>query len=314
MYTCIIQLDEYRVGFISSRDLVPAFLRLVQTPVFLGLRVSVQPSTEPYQIRYQESIETDVQYLSCYSATIAASWEEVCKGETLLYAALPFFEHRRQKNGFVTAHASAVALSEGSILILGKEGSGKTVVALNLCRLHGAKLIGNDLVVVGTTGEDRLVTRDGTKFLSLRYESISRNIPDLLNLFPETGGDAWLRKVLVQPSEAGITIHEGVVPLTGVYLVHVDETKDRLFVKSADTLVTRLYLNENFSRYIRGTCMSLFDEHLRFLGYVPSVDSNDLFLRRSLLIDRLLKEYRMMYISGPLGRVVEYIVSRSGDG
>ena len=187
---------------------------------------------------------------------------------------------------------------------------------MGLCRSHGAKLIGNDLVVVGADSEtEKVVTRGGTRFLSLRYESIIRNMPELINLFPSQEEDPWLRKVLVSPSQANIEVCVEDMAVKSAFIVHVDETKKHLFVKSADNTVTRLYLNENFSRYIRATCMALLGENLQYLGYVPSFDTEVLFNKRVLLMDRLLKGYSMKYVSGPLEMVVDYIAMQSsGSG
>jgi hypothetical protein len=310
MHYCTIEVDECKVVFESSIDLVPAFSRLTATPAFLGFRVLSGSSIGQYRIRYEEAETIALRY-SSQTAVIRASWESVRKGETLLYGALPFIEVQLQKQGFVTIHASAVAFRQRAILILGKEGAGKTVTALTLCQKQGAKLIGNDLVVLGATGKaEPILIRGGTKFLSLRYESIRRSMPHLLNLFPAQGEDAWLRKVTAEPSAANIDIHqEKITPLAKAFLVHVDDTKEDLFVAAADTLVTRLYLNENFSRYIRGTSIALLGERLQYLGYLPSFDSKTLFAKRTSLIDRLLTEHLMQYVSGPLGKIVDYIAS-----
>lgn len=313
MHICTIEVGGWKVSFESSRDLVPAFRRLVETPAFLDFDISSQSqiSASGYRIRYVESSNEVVIEYSRNGAVIRAPWHSIREGETLLYAALPFIELQRQRHGFVTIHSAAVSINSRAILILGKEGSGKTVTALELCRSHGAQLIGNDLVIIGSRNrDDKVVTHSGTKFLSLRYESISRNMPDLLHLFPEHDEDPWLRKIIVNPLRANIDSCAEETPLCGTFLVHVDETKDKLFIKSADTLVTRLYLNENFSRYIRGTCISLLGENLQYLGYVPSFDSRVLFSKRTKLMNRLITEYSMKFVSGPLERVVGYIASQ----
>lgn len=312
MYICTVVVDGLRVAFESSRDLAPVFLRLAETPAFLGFGIFPQISLGEYSVRYDESRdEISVEY-SSKNVVIRAPWDAVQRGETLLYAALPFIELQWQQQGFVTIHAAAVSLNAKAVLILGKEGSGKTTTALSLCRSHGGRLIGNDLVVVGSVSENgEMVTRSGTKFLSFRRESIQRNIPDLLHLFPEGNEDSWLQKVLVHPPKVNIKMCDGEVSLGSAYFVHVDETKTDLFVKSANNVVNRLYLNENFSRYIRGTCIALLDDKLRYLGYVPSFDSKVLFAKRAKLIERLFSEYSMKFVSGPLGKVVDYIVSES---
>jgi hypothetical protein len=310
MYLCTIEIDGWKVIFESSKELVPSFLRLALTPAFLDLKVLPQVSLGEYKIIYEESISEVVVNYSSNVAVIRAPWLSLHDGETLLYASLPFVELQRQNHGFVTIHAAAVSFNEKAVLILGKEGSGKTIAALTLCKNYGGKLIGNDLVVVGLPKEDdNVIMRSGTKFLHLRYESISRNMPELLHLFPEKNDDSWLRKVIIDPPDAGIDLCFGKVSLLNVFLVHIDETKDNLLVKSADTIVNRLYLNENFSRYIKGTCITLFGEKLNYLGYVPSFDSKLLFLKRANIMELLFAKYSMKFVSGSLEKVTEYIFS-----
>jgi len=310
MYLCTIEIDGRKVVFESSKELVSSFIRLALTPAFLDLKIFPQVSLSEYKIIYEETISEIIVKYSLNTAIIRAPWLSLCDGETLLYAALPFIELQRQDHGFVTIHAAAVSFNGKAVLILGKEGSGKTIAALNLCKSYGGKLIGNDLVVIGSPdGDNNIIMRSGTKFLHLRYESIHRNIPELLYLFPEKNEDSWLRKVIIHPPDAGIDLCFDEVPLSNVFLVHVDETKENLSVKSADTLVNRLYLNENFSRYIRGACVTLFGEKLHYLGYVPSFDSELLFLKRTNIMELLFTKYSMKFVSGSLEKVTNYIFS-----
>lgn len=71
----------------------------------------------------------------------------------------------------------------------------------------------------------------------------------------------------------------------------------------------RLYLNENFSRYIRGGSVTLLDQHFSFLGYVPSLDSPSLFQNRARLMDRMIKTPSMLYVSGKLADVAGFIAT-----
>lgn len=109
------------------------------------------------------------------------------------------------------------------------------------------------------------------------------------------------------PTDLGIQVQVEPVEVSRSFLVHVDDTLSGVFVKPADSIVTRLYLNENLSRYIRGTSIALFGEALSFLGYVPSLDSEELFAQRRILIEHLLGSPAMTYVSGPLKGVAEYI-------
>lgn len=314
MYSCTVSFDDWRVSYESTCDLASAFRRLAEQPPFTDLRIDGGISDSSFLIRYHESDQTSVRYYRRH-VEIHASWTKTRGGEMLLYAALPFVALQRQRFGYVTAHAAAVAFPKGAILLLGKGGAGKTIAALALCRWHDARLIGNDLVVFGINKEkNQMTTRGGTKFFHLRYESIRRNIPELLHLFPPSEEDLWLRKVMVNAADVGISTEDKPVQILCAYLVHVDETQGSFFTKLADSVVTRLYLNENFSRYIRGGSIALLDQDLSFLGFVPSFDSAALFRHRTTLIEKLLKEPPMLYVSGKLSEVASFIASyANGD-
>ena len=193
-------------------------------------------------------------------------------------------------------------------MLFGKEGAGKTSTALGLCKWHGGSLVGNDLVQLGyDSGRKKITAQGGTKYFHLRYESIRRNLPEYLTLFPPMRTDPWLHKVFRMPDELGIPVQTAPTDVSRSYLIHVDDTLQGLFVRPADNVVTRLYLNENLSRYIRGTSIALFGEELAYLGYVPSLDTEELFEKRRALIEHLLRNPPMMYVSGPLKDVAEYI-------
>jgi hypothetical protein len=229
-------------------------------------------------------------------------------GELLLYAALPFLEVLCQRKSIVTIHAAAVELFGKAILLLGKAGAGKTSLALSLCRNHQAKLIGNDIVKVGLLG-GKAIARAGSKYFFLRKESIKRNIPDLLSLFPQSEKDPWTHKIYCLPDKLGVATRDECLPITQSYLVHVDETMECLYSTNADRMDTRLYLNENMSRYIRGTAVALFSEQSHFLGYVPSYDTSNLFAMRVKLMEALIADTGMMYIAGNLHDTSRYIVT-----
>jgi hypothetical protein len=298
MFIQALVIDGQRVGVRSTVDLHSALQRVKTQPNFAGLGVEQDGTTCRFFVEYRESDQPRVRY-SRASAFVEAPWAVIETGDLLVYAALPFVELQHQQKGFVTAHAAAVSLDGKALMLFGKEGAGKTSTALGLCRWHGAKLIGNDLVLIG-----------GTKFFHLRYESMRKNMPELLTLFPQSQADPWLQKVFCQPEDLNVEVRHGITIVSRAYLVHVDDTTQGLFVKPADDIVTRLYLNENLSRYIRGTSIALFGNDRSFLGYVPSFDSEALFQKRKALMERILTLPPMMYVSGALREVVAYIRSQ----
>jgi hypothetical protein len=314
MYECEIALDSCAVTFKSNSDLTAIFRELSRRPQFAGLSVNSNSGTAKHVIRYVSGGKSKISY-SRHGATIRGQWSTLRDGETLIYAAFPFFELQRQSAGYASMHAGAVAFPEGAVLLLGKEGAGKTSTAMALARLHGAKLIGNDYVILGmdqTSSE--IIVRGGRKSLHLRYESVRRSMPELLPFFSHGDlDDGWLRRALVQPHNLNVLIEKQPQSVRSVYIVHVDELQKDVFEGPADNLLNRVYLNENLSRHIRGSCILLLKENRSTLGFVPSLDTQVLFDRRAKLIDRLFGELKMTYISGPAHKIAEVITAKLGQ-
>jgi hypothetical protein len=310
MYNYIVKIDGWSVSIKSSKSIFENIENLKKNRDFLDLEILPGYFSSPYTLFYNENQNTSVIYRT-KKAFISAPSRLINDGEILLYAIFPFIEAQRQDKGFFTIHGAAVSLNQKGILILGKEGSGKTTTILRICKEYQALLLGNDLVIIGTENNKTLIT-NGTKFFHLRHESIKRNLPELLHLFPKQNNDScsWIRKIFLDPHECDINPCAEKVYLNTAFVVHVDETKKDLYVSSADTLTNRLYLNENFSRYIRGTCISLLTEE-GYLGYIPSFDSKNKFAKRKKVIDNLFGKHEIRFVSGPLEKVTDYIISQN---
>lgn len=306
MYLYTLSIDGESVGVRSNTDLAPVFSRWKNLLYLTGVRVSLDGEHE-FIVEYINAHGNGVQYLE-KQVQVTIPLAELQTGELLLYVALPFLEVLHQRKLIVTMHAAAVEFGGKAILLLGKAGAGKTSLTLSLCRNHQARLIGNDIVKVGLVGGD-IIAYAGSKYFFLRRESIKRNIPDLLSLFPQSGKDSWTHKVYCLPDRLGIDMYTNYAPIVQSYLVHVDETMENIYTTSADKMDTRLYLNENMSRYIRGTAISLFGERSRFIGYVPSYDTPEFFAMRVRLTETLISTTGMMYVAGNLYDISRHIVS-----
>lgn len=245
------------------------------------------------------------------TVTLDFPWELMRAGETILYAAYPFIEFQHQSIGVVTTHAAAVSLNKVGIMVIGKIGAGKTSTAIELCRKFGAKLIANDLCLIG--GENNCQILGGTKYFHVRLESARHNLPDLVQFFtdrPEI--DSWSNKVVFDPAKFNIELHTDPIALKRLVLVHVDHNQRHLTVQSKNDLVLRLMLNENFSRYIRSTTTTLLGgECYEFLGYIPSMDTPEFFEKRRRLITYLLDTLGATYVSGRIEEVVHAIAELS---
>lgn len=303
-YTCSVISAKEGVNFHSNVDLFSHFTQKNFQREHLDPVISRKLLPTPFKVNYRDGAAETLVYLE-KEVHVEYPWSKMCNGNTLMYLAYPFIELQRQVRGYVTAHSAAVTINGKGILLLGKIGAGKTTLSIDLCRRYGAELIGNDITVVGLRS-GRVFLENGSRFLFLRQESVRRNLPDLLSFFPKETDDAWLSKIRIDPEEIGIKIRIGSTQAQKICIVHVDENLPSVYAKRDASLVTKLFLNENFSRYIRATCLAMLGgEELDFLGYVPSYDRIELFEFRKKLISAIIR--RIEYISGPLKAVADYI-------
>lgn len=304
--TCCIETCGARVNFISTVELGSRFWAIDKRVYVPEMKVSSCGLPTGHRVFYTDCADGTLDYNSS-GVDVRFPWASMQNGEALLYAAYPLIELQFQQQRRLTAHSACVSLNGQGILLLGKEGSGKSSVAIGLCLQYGARLMANDLSVLSKES-DVLAVIGGTKFLFLRYESVKRNLPGFLRFFPEIKRDTWLSKTMIDPGDVGISTTSESVSIIGSFVVHIDDSQSEVYAETADNLVNRLYLNENFSRYIRGTCLcALRGEDLDFMGYVPSFDLPEFYQWRSELIAFLLS--RTLYVSGPLSLVTDYIVN-----
>ncbi len=306
MYRYTLSLDGESVGIQSETDLSTVLTKWKELLHLTGVEARLGGEHE-FVVEYTNAPNNEVSYSEKH-ARITMPFTKLRTGELLLYAAFPFLEVLHQRKMIVTMHAAAIEFSGKAVLLLGKAGAGKTSLALSLCRNYGARLIGNDIVKIGLANGN-INTYAGSKYFFLRQESIKRNIPSLLHLFPKSKRDAWTNKIYCLPEKLGIDTYVGYAPIAQSYLVHVDETMKYLYVNSADRIDTKLYLNENMSRYIRGTAIALFSEESHFMGYVPSYDTPAFFTMRVKLIETLISNIGIVYLAGSLNDICQHLVS-----
>ncbi len=295
------------VELVSDVDLEQAFVNHERFSAFMPSFGMLAPEERCHSRLVHSSIPT-ISYTvaSEFHAVFCAPAERV-DAEVLSYAAYPITEYRRQKRGAATAHSAAVAFGDNAALVLGKEGAGKSTVAIHSCRDFGAQLIGNDLTIVEVDKEGKMLVSHGTKVLHLRRESVRRGLTDLLTLFPPDTDDAWLQKIAIRPDKVGIAARSEPTEVKVCTLVHVDEAQEKIFVRDeSKNLVSRLIIYENFSRYIRGSCVPGLDMNRNFMYCLPSLDNPELFDRRTQLIERILQK-PLLYISGRSKEIAQFI-------
>lgn len=277
------------------------------------------PKIELKEVYDNINIEYKVEYTDCNNRIleykdnlliIQYPLAEMENGMTILFMLYPLLELNRRNNKSLTCHAAAISLNGNGIVLLGKEGAGKTTLAIELCQKYGAKLIGNDLCVIDYKELDNIKILGGTQYFFLRYESIKRNIPQLLEKFDEDNLkeniDTWIFKKKFYPKELKINIEKEATNVNKFYIVHIDQEK-KIFRKEARTLANILYLNENFSRYIRNTCTTMINKN-KIIDYIPSLDNKKFTMERNELINYLFDNNKIEYVSGNISDVSNYII------
>lgn len=232
-------------------------------------------------------------------------------GLTILFMAYPLLEVNRREKRRLTCHCAGVSINGKGILILGKEGAGKTTLAIELCRKYNAKLIGNDLCVIDYNFLNNLKLLGGTKYIFLRYESIKRNIPELLKKFDlqkdDKKIDTWTLKKKFFPEDLGMQVEKSEVIIDSIFIVHIDQEKN-FYHKETNSLTDILHINENFSRYIRNTCTTMINSN-NIIDYIPSLDSKEFYIQRKELINYLFNNKKIKYLSGNIEDVSKYIIN-----
>jgi hypothetical protein len=106
-----------------------------------------------------------------------------------------------------------------------------------------------------------------------------------------------------------VQTEERPVKLQTAVFVHVDNYQAVNVDEAYDDLVLRLYLNENLSRYIRGTTTPFLTERLSFGPYIPPLDCAEAYARRVAVMHHLLQITKIRYISGTAQYVHDRILS-----
>lgn len=238
---------------------------------------------------------------------ISGPFEEFLQSHTIPYFIHYVLESERAKRGKATIHAAAVSKNGRGILILGKQGSGKTSITLELCRKYGYSLVGNDLVLAGLQ-EYAGYLYGGTKIFRVRATTIKDYNKDLEGFFKSSGNDEWTQIAVIEPDTIQVVIEKSVVPIHGIYYVHLYPPSHDFIAKEIDKLFSRIYLYQIFSEYIRGSAIiPLIGKDFKFSNYIPSLDTKDAFEKRVRFINWIINNKNYKYIAGPLTSICTFI-------
>lgn len=298
---CIIDAD---------RDLRSFFKENSFRLTFPNLKIIVSDfENVKYMLKYRNCLEQDKK-INCTDDFIEIYYPgKNLTDSNIAYVSRYLIEKQFAENSMATCHSACVEKDGKAILLLGGSGSGKTSVALNLCLYHNFSLISNDQTLIGLEN-GILYAYGGTKFLNLRYSSISENVPSLIGLFNCDNIESWSDKIIVQASDLGINEQYNPVEITEIYILHVDNRENNFYEKKGDNWAHNFNLYQNLTENIRNSNSAIVDIKGHPIGYVPSYDSENNFLKRVEMIELIDNNPNYKYLSGSLNEILEYILNK----
>lgn len=240
--------------------------------------------------------------------------KEILEASTIPFRAHFMLEPQRQEDSIFTTQGAGASKQGKTVLIMGKRGSGKSSITLELCRKYNYNLIGNDLVLVGLKKNQGYLF-GGSKVFTLRFTTVKHYNTDLQRFFKKKNQDEWTNKVRVYPKDLEISVEKEHPKIINAFYVHLEDNKSApLYIRRIGDKETsymgRLFLYEELSRYIRGACIPIVLGSQFYIGdYLPSLDKPKYHRNRVKFIDWLINDLRFYYISGSMDTICHYIDS-----
>lgn len=307
---CSVRSVLHSVNFDSDIDLYPYFKTKKYSKYIPDFGVSQSAAPTEFTVVYRNSQEGTIEFCGS-TIRVNYPWDKMREGESILYLGYPLIEAQNQSMGSSTLHSAAFTVGDRGILLLGDAGCGKTSVVMHACKNAEARLISNDLTIVGLSGRD-IVAYGGTKFFHIRKAAVDQNMPWLANLFTEESiVDPWIDKVYVTASDLNVPVCEKPSVLSHIYRIHVDNRMGSVVYRPLKGLQIKLFLNEQLSRFIRNvTTAVMVGPEYEIVAPIPSLDNEERFEKRMNLLGAMIEDVGVTYLSGPLGLVAEHILNK----
>jgi hypothetical protein len=305
-------MGEHGIDVYSNNDAMSLLLDGDFAPYIPEYRIDSHPSNSGFRLMIDIGMPFSVtQNQTLRNWLVCGSLEDLRLGYTIPYLIHYILEIQRMQHSQVTIHGAGIVRNGQGILLLGKQGSGKTSVSLELCRHYGCSLVGNDLVLLGLD-EDQGFLYGGTKIFRLRRATVTHYNTDLQHLFDKKGSDKddWTSVTTFKPDVLSIAVSSEPAPLLQVVYIHLlNDLNDELHVSSVEKTFSRLFLFEETSRYIRGVCFpTLMGQSLEYGAYLPSLDNPDFHQKRKRLISWIENRCSYHYVSGPMHKICAYLM------
>ncbi len=313
-FQCSIYMDNYGINIYSN---YPGIFDILRKGPFIPFipeyRCVKTKAQSDYSIIYIKDRTSAAKILNNNKTLeIRGPLEEIIEASPIPFGAHFMLEPQRQENSISTTQGAGVSKQGKAVLLMGKRGSGKTSVTLELCRKYNYKLIGGDLVLGGLR-EDKGYLFGGSKVFTLRFTTVKYYNTDLQKLFKKGYQDEWTNKINIRPQDLGVSVEKKAIKIAKAFYIHLDNNKSSsLFIKKIGDEKTlymgKLFLYEQLTRYIRGACVLMFRGPSYLFGdYLPSLDQPEYHKNRVRFINWLIGDLGFYYISGSMDALCGYI-------
>ena len=205
-------------------------------------------------------------------------------------------------------HCSAVAKKQNATLLLGGMGSGKTSLAVYLCRHYDCQLVCNDHAVVGIDDNMMPHIYCGTLSTVLRPGAVGLVVPELVSEIPkEMFKKPWKTQFVLNDyfTKLGITTKHGAT-VKNVIFVDIDEGKP--------CECSKVTFEKNFSRTMLdlhnalGECTRCNAKYLFGIDKVmPNFDDDETSLKRKEMAEIIINNTNVFDIHGNVRCVADEI-------
>lgn len=313
-FQCAIYIGNYGINIYSN---YPKIFDILKNGPFIPFvpeyRCSKTKAQSDYSIIYiEDKIPSASIFNDNKTLEIKGPLKDVLEASTIPFRAHFMLEQQMQKDSIFTSQGAGISKNGRAVLLMGKRGAGKTSITLELCRKHNYKLIGNDLVLAEFK-KNKGYFFGGAKIFTLRFTTVKYYNTDLQKFFQKGHPNEWTNKVRLLPKQLGIPIEKKYPEILKVFYVHLlnDKSAPLYIQKIGDkefSYMGRLYLYEEFSRYIRGTCIPLVYGSQFYIGdYLPSLDNQECHKNRVKFIDWIIDEVGFYFISGSMNAICNFI-------
>lgn len=308
MYRCSIGLFGDRINFSSDCEAAFAMINAMRDFFFNDyFCVEGYDETNQYELMYINTDSPAKLVKNGNTFIYQDDWKQIGNTKQLLAIIYQIIELQREESDRFVLHASAVSTPEGTLVLAGEAGSGKTSLMLRLCRKNGYKMVSNDKVVVGARDNELYVER-GSRYLNLRKSSVDIYNPDLGTCFKTNASSTWSNKVAIYPEHVGIEFETTQTPLLAILFLNIlDNWKGapEYYIlprknggKSKWSDLAGIY--DAFSKTIRGVDQISVTAGNRINQdfYMPLIDTPISSWHRKRFINNLIDEEKLFVLRG----------------